>query len=299
MSVPLPAAFEQRHVTVGQVSINTLTAGTGPPVLLMHGYPQTHVIWHHVGPMLAEEYTVILTDLRGYGDSAKPASAPDHAAYSKRTMARDQHEVMRALGFDRYAVVGHDRGGRVGHRLALDHPDAVTALAVLDIVPTLHTFRHADAHFALGYFHWFFLAAGNGIPERLIGGDPEFWVRARMTTRHRGGTPFDETALQEYIRCFSHPDAIRASCEDYRAAASIDLEHDAADRDDGRGIGCPTLALWGSDSFVGRTYDVLGVWEQYAETVDGEALPSDHYLPEEAPEETADRLDAFLGRHAR
>jgi haloacetate dehalogenase len=297
MSVPLPAAFEQRHVTVGQVSINTLTAGTGPPVLLMHGYPQTHVIWHHVAPMLADEYTVVLTDLRGYGDSAKPASTPDHTAYSKQTMARDQHEVMRALGFDRYAVVGHDRGGRVGHRLALDYPDAVTALAVLDIVPTLHTFRHADAHFGLGYFHWFFLAAGNGIPERLIGGDPEFWIRARMTTRHRGGTPFDEAALDEYIRCFSDPDAIHASCEDYRAAASIDLEHDAADWDDGRRIGCPTLALWGSDSFVGRTYDVLAIWDDYAATVHGEALACDHYLPEEAPEATADRLGAFLGRH--
>jgi len=298
MSVPLPAAFQQRHVSVGDVSINTLTAGTGPPVLLMHGYPQTHVIWHHVAPVLAGGYTVVLTDLRGYGDSAKPASTHDHAAYSKRTMARDQHEVMRALGFERYAVVGHDRGGRVGHRLALDHPEAVTALAVLDIVPTLHTFRNADAAFGLGYFHWFFLAAGNGIPERLIGGDPEFWIRARMTTRHRGGTPFDDAALQEYVRCFSTPEAIHASCEDYRAAASIDLEHDAADRADGRRIGCPTLALWGSEGFVGRTYDVLGIWKDYAAAVDGEALPCDHYLPEEAPEATADRLGAFLGRHA-
>jgi haloacetate dehalogenase len=298
VSVPLPAAFEQRHVTVGDVSINTLTAGTGPPVLFMHGYPQTHLIWHHVAPVLAADFTVVLTDLRGYGDSTKPVSTPDHAAYSKRTMARDQHEAMRALGFDRYAVVGHDRGGRVGHRLALDHPEAVTALAVLDIVPTLHTFRHADAGFGLGYFHWFFLAAGNGIPERLIGGDPEFWIRARMTTRHRGGTPFDEAALQEYIRCFSTPEAIHASCEDYRAAASIDLEHDAADRAAGRRIGSPTLALWGSEGFVGRTYDVLGIWKDYAAAVDGEALPCDHYLPEEAPEATADRLSAFLGRQA-
>jgi len=297
MSVPLPTAFEQRHVNVGDVHINTLTAGTGPPVLLMHGYPQTHLIWHHVAPVLAGDYTVVLTDLRGYGDSAKPASTPDHAAYSKRTMARDQHDVMHALGFDRYAVVGHDRGGRVGHRLALDHPDAVQALAVLDIVPTLHTFRNADADFALGYFHWFFLAAGSGIPERLIGGDPEFWVRARMTTRHRGGTPFDDAAVQEYIRCFSSYEAVHASCEDYRAAASIDLEHDAADRDGSRRIGCPTLALWGSDSFVGQMYDVLDIWRDYAATVDGEALPSDHYLPEEAPEATADRLGAFLRQH--
>ena len=299
MSVPLPSTFEQRHVTVGDVSVNTLTAGSGPPVLLMHGYPQTHVIWHHVAPLLAGDYTVVLTDLRGYGDSTKLASTPDHAAYSKRTMARDQHEVMRALGFERYAVVGHDRGGRVGHRLALDLPDAVTALAVLDIVPTLHTFRHADADFALGYFHWFFLAAGNDIPERLIGGDPEFWIRARMTTRHRGGTPFDEAALQEYIRCFSTPEAIHASCEDYRAAASIDVQHDATDWDAGRRVGCPTLALWGNDSFVGRTYDVLRIWNDFAAAaVEGEALPSDHYLPEEAPEVTAERLGAFLSRHS-
>ena len=299
MTVPLPASVQQRHLTVGDVSINTLTAGSGPPVLLMHGYPQTHVIWHHVAPMLADGYTVVLTDLRGYGDSAKPASSDDHATYSKRTMARDQHEVMCALGFDRYAVVGHDRGGRVGHRLALDHPDAVSALAVLDIVPTLHTFRNADAHFGLGYFHWFFLAAGNGIPERLIGGDPEFWIRARMSIRHHGGTPFDEAAMREYVRCFSSPEAIHASCEDYRAAASIDLEHDAADRDAGRKIGCPTLALWGSEGFVGRTYDVLGIWNDYADSVDGEALPCDHYLPEEAPEATAERLRDFLGRHGR
>jgi haloacetate dehalogenase len=297
MSVPLPAAFVHRHVTVGDVSINTLTAGTGPPVLLMHGYPQTHLIWHHVAPVLAADYTVVLTDLRGYGDSAKPESTPDHGTYSKQTMARDQHDVMRALGFDRYAVVGHDRGARVGHRLALDQPEAVAALAVLDIVPTLHTFRHADADFGLGYFHWFFLAAGNGIPERLIGGDPEFWMRARMRTRHRGGVPFDEAALREYIRCFCAPEAIHASCEDYRAAASIDLEHDAADHAAGRRVGCPTLALWGSEGFVGRTYDVLGIWRDYAATVEGEALPCDHYLPEEAPETTADRLRVFLERH--
>jgi len=297
MSVPLPADFTYRHVSVGDVSVNTVTAGTGPPVLLLHGYPQTHLIWHHVAPLLADSYTVVLTDLRGYGDSAKPASAPGHETYAKREMARDQHEVMRALGFDRYAVVGHDRGGRVGHRLALDRPDAVEALAVLDIVPTLHTFRHADAHFGLGYFHWFFLAAGDGIPERLIGGDPEFWIRARMSTRHRGGVPFDEAAVREYVRCFSSAEAIHASCEDYRAAASVDLEHDAADQDAGRKVGCPTLALWGSEGFVGRTYDVLGIWKDYAAAVEGEALPCDHYLPEEAPEATADRLGAFLARH--
>jgi haloacetate dehalogenase len=294
MSVPLPATFRQLRIAVDGVSINTATAGTGPPVLLLHGSPQTHLIWHHVAPVLAAEYTVVLADLRGYGDSDKPGSTPDHEPYSKRTMARDQHQVMGKLGFERYAVVGHDRGGRVGHRLALDQPDAVTALAVLDIVPTLHTFRHADANFALGYYHWFFLTAGGGIPERLIGQDPEFWIRARMTSRHSGGSAFDEAAMQEYVRCFSDPTAIHASCEDYRAAASIDLQHDEADAARSHTVGCPTLALWGADSFVGRTYDVLDVWRGYATAVEGEPLPCDHYLPEEAPVATATRLKAFL-----
>jgi haloacetate dehalogenase len=259
---------------------------------LLHGYPQTHLIWHHVAPVLAENHTVVVTDLRGYGDSDKPAAGPDHAEYSKRAMARDQLLVMQSLGFERFTVVGHDRGGRVGHRLALDYPDAVDRLAVLDIVPTRFAFAHADAAFALGYYHWFFLAAGNGIPERLIEGDPEFWIRTRMTTRHRGGTPFDPAALDEYVRCFSDPAAISASCEDYRAAASIDLEHDDASA--GQPLTCPTLALWGRDSFVGRTYDVLGAWQEYATDRCGEALPSDHYLPEEAPAATAAALQAFL-----
>ncbi|MGH3384098.1 MAG: alpha/beta fold hydrolase [Nocardioidaceae bacterium] len=302
MTVPLPGTFEQRLVEVGTapaVTINTVSAGAGPPVLFLHGYPQSHLIWHHVAPALATRYTVVLTDLRGYGDSSKPDSAPDHAPYSKRAMATDQHGVMRALGFDRYAVVGHDRGARVAHRLALDFPDAVLALAALDIVPTHYTFSHVDATFGLGYYHWFFLAAGNGIPERLIGHDPEFWIRARMTGRHHGGTALDEAAIDEYVRCFSDPRAIHASCEDYRAAASIDLEHDAADLADGRTLTCPTLALWGAHSFVGRSYDVLSAWRGYATTVEGEALPCDHYVPEEAPAETTARLTSFLDKHVR
>lgn len=299
MSVPLPSGFEQRYVSVDGVAVNTWTAGSGPPVLFLHGYPQTHLIWHHVAPNLAADYTVVLTDLRGYGDSAKPDSTPDHAPYSKRAMANDQHQVMQALEFDRYAVVGHDRGARVGHRLTLDYPEAVRALAALDIVPTHHAFAHADAGFALGYYHWFFLTAGNNIPETLIGHDPEFWVRARMTNRHHGGTPFDETAMREYIRCFSDPAAIHASCEDYRAAASIDLRHDDADASNNRRITCPTLLLWGSQSFVGKTYDVLAAWRDYATTIDGEALPCDHYLPEEAPDAVTERLGTFLEQHTR
>lgn len=295
MTVPLPAPFQYRSVDAGDVRINCAVGGAGPPVLLLHGYPQTHVIWHHVAPVLAAYFTVVVADLRGYGDSDKPASADDHAPYSKRAMAADQLAVMRTLGFDRFAVAGHDRGGRVGHRLALDAPEAVAALAVLDIVPTRYAFQHADAAFAAGYYHWFFLTAGNGIPERLIGNDPEFWIRARMSTRHQGGTPFDPAAMDEYVRCFSDPAAIHASCEDYRAAASIDLRHDDADA--GRPVSCAVLALWGGDSFVGHSYDVLDAWRAYASDLRGSPLPCDHYLPEEAPEQTADALREFFAAH--
>ncbi|MDX6252437.1 MAG: haloacetate dehalogenase [Kribbellaceae bacterium] len=284
--------FEYQKIDADGININCAVGGEGPPVLLLHGYPQTHLIWHHVAPALAATHTVVAADLRGYGDSDKPPAGPDHAEYSKRAMAADQVLVMRALGFDRFAVVGHDRGARVGHRMALDHPDAVERLAVLDIVPTRYTYEHVDANFAQGYFHWFFLAAGNGIPERLIGGDPEFWIRARMTGRHQGGTTFDPAAMDEYVRCFSDPAAISASCEDYRAAATIDLVHD--EESAGHPLECPTLALWGESSFVGRTYDVLAAWRPYATNLRGAAIPSDHYLPEEAPAATTAALLSFL-----
>ena len=284
--------FEYRTIDADGIRINCAIGGEGPPVLLLHGYPQTHVIWHQVAPALAETHTVVVADLRGYGDSDKPAGGPDHAEYSKRAMAHDQVLVMSELGFDRFSVVGHDRGGRVGHRLALDHPEAVERLAVLDIVPTRYSFEHADKTFGLGYYHWFFLAAGNGIPERLIGGDPEYWIRERMEARHHGGAPFDPAAMDEYIRCFSDPAAIHASCEDYRAAASIDLTHD--DESFGQPLTCPVLALWGASSFVGATYDVLDAWSDYATDLRGAPIPSDHYLPEEAPTETTQALLAFL-----
>ncbi|MEU2720707.1 alpha/beta fold hydrolase [Streptomyces smyrnaeus] len=297
MSDLLPADFARHTVDAEGVRINVRIAGEGPPVLLLHGYPQTHLIWHHVAPVLAAAHTVVLADLRGYGDSDKPPSDAEHRPYAKRAMAYDQLCVMHQLGFARFAVVGHDRGGRVAHRLALDRPEAVSALAVLDIVPTRHAFQQADADFGLGYYHWFFLAAGHGIPEHLIGRDPEFWIRTRMGARHHGGTPFSEAALAEYIRCFSDPAAVHASCEDYRAAASIDLVHDDADAEAGRRVTAPLLALWGAHSFVGRHYDVLGAWRAYADDVRGEALPCDHYVPEEAPERTAHCLRAFLAAH--
>jgi haloacetate dehalogenase len=294
VSVPLPDTFRRRAVRAGEITINALTGGAGPPVLLLHGYPQTHVVWHRVAPVLAERHTVVMTDLRGYGDSDKPSGGSRHEAYSKRAMARDQLLVMRELGFERFAVAGHDRGGRVAHRLALDDPAAVSALAVLDIVPTLHAFRHADADFGRGYYHWFFLAAPDGVPERLLADDPEFWIRTHVQARHHGGAPFDPGALEEYVRCFSDPATIHASCEDYRAAATIDLEHDARDAAHGHRVTAPLLALWGRHSFVGRSYRVLDVWRGYAELVDGRALPADHHLPEEAPQETAEALLAFF-----
>ncbi|MBQ6641359.1 MAG: alpha/beta hydrolase [Saccharopolyspora sp.] len=293
MSVPLPDSFRRETVQVGDVRINTLVGGDGPPVLLLHGYPQTHLIWHGVAPALAEQHTVVLTDLRGYGDSDKPAGGPGHEGYSKRTMARDQVLVMRELGFERFAVAGHDRGGRVAHRMALDHPDAVRGLAVLDIVPTHYAFRHADMHFALGYYHWFLLAADDGVPERLIGGAPEFCVRSRIDAWSGDAGLLEPAAVDEYVRCFSDPAAIHASCEDYRAAASVDLEHDEADR--ANRVIAPLLALWGAEGFVGATYDVLSVWRGYADNVGGAALPSGHYVPEEAPQETADALLTFFG----
>jgi haloacetate dehalogenase len=292
MSVPLPSWFARQRIDAGGVRINCAVGGEGPPVLLLHGYPQTHLIWHHVAPKIATDHTVVLADLRGYGDSDKPRPSADNLEYAKRAMARDQLLVMRALGFDRFGVAGHDRGGRVGHRLALDAPEAVTALAVLDIVPTRHAFAHADMSFGLAYYHWFFLAAGNGIPERLIGADPEFWITARMTARHHGGTPFDPGAVAEYVRCFSDPAAIVASCADYRAAATIDMEHDEADA--GRVVSSPVLALWGAHSFVGRNYDVLSIWADYAADVGGRALPCDHYLPEEQPGMVATALREFF-----
>ena len=295
MTVPLPGLFRRTTVLAGGVRINTLVGGQGTPVLLLHGYPQTHLIWHHVAPELAERHTVILTDLRGYGDSGKPDGGPRHEGYAKRAMAWDQVLVMRDLGFTEFAVVGHDRGGRVGHRMALDYPEAVTKLAVLDIVPTRHAFRNADKDFGLGYWHWFFLAQPEPLPEHLIGADPDSWVRGRISALRRGGVPFDTAAVDEYVRCFRDPAAIHASCEDYRAAATADLADDDAAAARGQKVTAPLLALWGEHGFVGRHYDdVLGIWREYADKAEGGPLPCGHYIPEEAPEETTAALLDFL-----
>ena len=285
--------FADRVVDVGDVRIACSVAGHGPPVLLLHGYPQMRAMWRRVAPALAERHTVVAADLRGYGDSDKPVGGPPHDVYSKRAMAVDQVRLMSALGHDAFAVVGHDRGGRVAHRMARDHRDRVRAMAVLDIVPTARLFDEADASFATAYYHWFFLIQPDGLPERLIGGDPEWFLRetvSRWAARH---DQIHERDMLHYVRCFADASAIHASCEDYRAAASIDLEHDASD-EDAPPVDAPLLVLWGARGAMARLYDVLGTWSAVGRDVRGRALDCGHFLPEERAEETAEALLAFL-----
>ncbi|MBX3685732.1 MAG: alpha/beta hydrolase [Rhodocyclaceae bacterium] len=278
----LGEAFRQQSIRTGGARIALESGGEGPPLLLLHGYPQTHAMWHRLAPQLARHFTVVCPDLRGYGDSSKPPGSADHNNYSKREMARDMVEVMAALGFERFALAGHDRGARVAHRLALDHPQRVSRVCVMDIAPTLHMFEHTDQAFATGYYHWFFLIQPHGLPERMIGADPGWFLVEKLRRWAAPGAHFDEAAVAEYVRCFSQPEAIHASCEDYRAAAGIDLEHDRADFGRKR-IACPLLVLWGERGFVNRSYDVLAVWQQYATTMSGGTVPGGHFLPEESP----------------
>jgi len=287
--------FSDQTIAVsGDVRIRVRTAGDGPPVLLLHGYPQTHVCWRKVAPLLVKAgFTVVAPALRGYGDSDKPASTPDHATYSKRATAADQVEVMRRLGFERFCVAGHDRGARVGHRMALDHPEAVERMALLDIAPTATMYATTNREFATGYYHWFFLIQPALLPERLIGADPAFYLRSKLLAWSKGNAgAFDDAAFAEYARCFGDPACIAATCEDYRAAATIDLEHDAADRD--KRVQAPLLVLWGAKGLVGKLYDVLATWREKAVHVEGGALETGHFLPEEAPQETAAELIGFF-----
>jgi len=284
--------FEKRRVATTGAEINLRLGGQGPPLLLLHGYPQTHVMWHKIAPALAERFTVVAADLRGYGDSSKPPGGESHENYSKRAMARDQVEVMAALGFERFAVVGHDRGARVTHRMVLDHPDRVEKAAVLDICPTKAMYERTDMAFATAYYHWFFLIQPYDLPERMIGADPDFYIEHKAGAWGRVPGSITPEAMAEYKRCFRDPAVVHASCEDYRAAAGIDLEHDAADLD--KKIACPLLVLWGAKGVVGRTYDVLEVWRERAHEVSGRALDCGHYLAEEAPEDTLAALMSFL-----
>ena len=286
--------FEHFQVETNDAEINAVRGGQGLPVLLLHGYPQTHAMWHRVAPKLAEDFTVVAVDLRGYGDSSKPFGSEDHATYSKRAMAADGVEVMQSLGFPSFAVVGHDRGGRVGHRIALDHPDRVTKLAVLDIVPTRHVYSTVSKDLATDYYHWFFFIQPYDLPETLIGADPGYYLRKKLGGWGTSLDTFAPGVLAEYERCFRDPATVHASCEDYRAAASIDLVHDQADWDEGRKVECPLLALWGGRGVMERLYDVEDVWSGYASDVRGGPLDAGHYLAEERPEETAWELTRFL-----
>ncbi len=266
-----------------------------PPVVLLHGYPQTSAMWHGVAPVLARSHQVICPDLRGYGRSDKPESGPPHQLYSKRAMANDIVAVMRRLGHDRFLVGAHDRGARVAHRLGLDHPDCVGAMALLDIAPTREMYAETSAEFARAYWHWFFLTQPQPLPEKMIGADPEGFWKLKCFNQARGENPFTSQALAEYLKAFANPDAIHASCEDYRAAAGIDIEHDNADL--GRKLTMPVLALWAKRGVIETCFDALDLWRQRAERVEGEALDATHYVAEEIPEEIAARMSGFFSRN--
>jgi haloacetate dehalogenase len=285
--------FRDVRMAVGGTEIAAWVGGSGPPVLLLHGYPQTRAIWHRIAPRLARRYTVVASDLRGYGDSGRPATTADHAPYSKRSMAADQVGLMRALGHERFFLVGHDRGGRVAHRLAADHGERVAKIAVLDIAPTLAMYEQTTELFARAYWHWFFLILPAPHPERMIGADPEAFLRHKMGQGRAGLAPFAPEAWAEYLRCFT-PASIHAMCEDYRAAAGVDLVHDRADREAGRRLKSPLLALWGGHGVVEACFNPVDEWRRVAEDVRGRALPAGHYLPEEAAEAVAEELEAFF-----
>lgn len=289
--------FRRGRIAVEGIEINHVIGGSGPPVLLLHGFPQCLAMWAKVAPVLAKRFTVVCADLRGYGDSAKPHCAPDKSNYAFRAMAADQVGLMKALGFGTFHAVGHDRGGRTAHRLALDHPDAVRSLTVMDIVPTYKLFMEIDRRIGGAYWHWFFLAQPEPFPERLIGADPDFFYENCLPGL-RGGSlgDFEAEMFAEYRRCWRDPAMIHGSCSDYRAAASIDLDHDAADL--GRKIACPTLVLWGADGVMARFYDMLAVWRERCADVRGQALPGGHFFIDTAPDATAATLLDFLSAQA-
>lgn len=285
--------FKNELFSHDDININYVIGGEGPPLLLLHGYPQTHVMWHKVAPILAKRFTVVVSDLRGYGDSSKPETTADHSPYSKRSMAIDQVALMESLGFSTFYVAGHDRGGRVAHRIVLDHPYVIKKLAVLDIAPTYAMYKTADMEFAEAYYHWFFLIQPYDLPERMISSDPEYFLKKKFGQWGRDSGAFTEAALAEYLRCLT-PETIHASCEDYRASATIDIIHDQLDIEQGNKIQCPFLALYGSKGFIGQKYNMIREWEKWALKVSSVALPCGHYLAEEAPLETAETLMQFF-----
>jgi haloacetate dehalogenase len=290
--------FESAHVETGETKIFVRWSGSGAPILLLHGFPQTHLMWRGVAPLLARRFTVVCVDLRGYGGSGCPASAPDHSSYAKRAMARDTVVVMEKLGFPRFSVAGHDRGGRVAYRLALDHPSRVERLAVLDIIPTSDVWERADARFALAYWPWSLLAQPEPLPERLIGAAPEAVVDDALRSWGSPATLFGPEVRAAYVETLSEPTRAHAICEEYRAGATIDRAHDEADRRSGRRIGCPLLALWSARGALNSWYSEeggpLALWRGWADDVEGRAVNAGHFFPEEIPIETADALKSFF-----
>jgi haloacetate dehalogenase len=290
--------FRREQIKASGATINVVYGGKGSPVLFLHGIPETHVLWRKVAPVLAQNFTLVIADLRGYGDSSKPPGGADHFGYSKRAMAQDQIELMEHLGFRQFALVGHDRGGRVAHRLALDHPDRLTKLVILDIVPTYRCYQDVNKEFATIFFHWFMLVQPAPFPETMLENSAELFLKT-MLFRLGGEEPrkdipqwVGQSAYSEYLRCFRDPAAIRALCEDYRAAASIDLAHDAADLN--KKIQCPLLVLWSEKGPFHRMYDVLQTWRDRANQASGKALPAGHFLPEQVPEQLIGELKPFL-----
>jgi haloacetate dehalogenase len=288
--------FTLDRIGVSGGTVRLRRGGSGPPLLLLHGNPQTHAMWHAVAPELARRFTVVCPDLRGYGGSFKPPATLDHAPYAKTAMARDMVEVMERLGFTHFLVGSHDRGARVAHRLALDFPDRVEKLAVLDIVPTIEHFERTDMAFAMSYYHWFWFAQPHPFPEVVINAAPEAWFKAHTSREPKGEGFFHPDALADYLAAVRNPHMIRGMCEDYRAAATIDLDHDRASRDAGHKVQCPMLVLWGAKGKIGKWYDALAIWRQYcAAGVTGAPVNSGHYLAEEAPGEVLEHFRRFLG----
>jgi len=293
--MPMFEGFTRTEIATSGARIVTVHGGSGPPVLLMHGNPFTHVSWHKVAPRLAQEFTVVCTDLRGYGDSEKPPGGVDHSGYSFRAMAQDQVEVMAKLGFSRFFAAGHDRGARVLHRMCLDHPGAVAKAAILDIIPQHHLLNNVTRAWGTFSWHWFFMIQPYDLPERLMSADAEYFICKKLSKTPQGLSFFDPEALAEYIRCFENKATVHAMCEDYRATFGVDLDMDTKDFEAGRKITCPLLLLWGATGGVGRNHDSMAIWPRYASDIrGGKALPCGHYLSEEAPEETYQELREFF-----
>jgi haloacetate dehalogenase len=293
--VDLLEGFARTQIKTDGAEIVLRHGGKGPPLLLMHGNPFTHVCWHKVAPRLAEEFTVVLPDLRGYGDSSKPDGGADHAAYSFRAMADDQIEVMKQLGHEKFQAAGHDRGARVLHRMCLDHPDIVTRAAFMDMLPQHHLLNNVTKSWGMFSWHWFFMVQPNPLPETMISADPEFYIRRKLAKTPQGLSFFDPRALAEYIRCIKNPKTVYGMCEDYRATFGVDLDMDTADFERGKKVSCPAMILWGEKGGVGRNHDAAAIWSRYATDIARTAtVPSGHYLQEECPDETYSELRKFF-----